>query len=204
MVRGFGSGRSGYGRNEHFFWPYQLLYWSTLFVDLNVYCSESREQGSMRHNCLYYFLPLTPKHICKHLRINVQCKYMQTIVKTLLDYIYHIKINIWLCNQNNHRNLVAILNVFSKNAIRHIGGSCQPISLILNSKQRKTNFYLLTNFEENRSKIGTVRVPQHRTSIEIVVSVWIYHNQKTPLKAWRNKAKNVFTSSSHSRKVMKS
>ena len=28
--------------------------------------------------------------------------------------------------------------------------------------------------------------------------------KKKPLKAWRNKAKNVFTTSSHSRKVMKS
>ena len=54
--------------------------------------------------------------------------------------------------------------LFFKNAVGHIGRSYQPISLILNSKQRKTTFYLLTNFEENQSKIATVRVPQRKAS----------------------------------------
>ena len=53
--------------------------------------------------------------------------------------------------------------IFFENAVRHIGGSYQPILLILNSKQWKTTFYLPCNFEENRTKIATVRVPQRKT-----------------------------------------
>ena len=59
--------------------------------------------------------------------------------------------------------LAAIL-IFFENAVRHIAGSYRLISLILNSKQRKTTFYLPTNFEENRSKIATVRVPQRKSA----------------------------------------
>ena len=62
------------------------------------------------------------------------------------------------------KKFLAAILIFFENAVRHIGGSYQPISLILNSKQRKTTFYLLTNFEENRSKIATVRVPHRKAS----------------------------------------
>merc|ERR1712115_592931 len=41
--------------------------------------------------------------------------------------------------------LAAIL-IFFENAVRHIAESYRPISLILNSKQRKTTFYLPTTF----------------------------------------------------------
>ena len=67
------------------------------------------------------------------------------------------------CLVSKKKFLAAIL-IFFENAVRHIGGSYQPISLILNSKQRKTTFYLLTNFEENRIKIATVRVPHRKAS----------------------------------------
>ena len=42
-------------------------------------------------------------------------------------------------------------------------GSYQPILLIFNSKHRKTTNFLVYNFEENRSKIATVRVPHLKT-----------------------------------------
>ena len=66
---------------------------------------------------------------------------------------------------------------FFLNAVGHIGGSYQPISLILNSKQWKTTFYLLTNFEENQSKIATVRVPQ-RKSAKIAAMTSSFENFK--------------------------
>ena len=53
---------------------------------------------------------------------------------------------------------------FFENAVGHIGGSYQPILLILNSKQWKTTFYLVLNFEENRTKIATVRVPKRKSA----------------------------------------
>ena len=43
-----------------------------------------------------------------------------------------------------------------------IGGSYQPIWLIFTSKQRNTTFYLVCIFEENRSKIATVGVPNRQ------------------------------------------
>ena len=42
-------------------------------------------------------------------------------------------------------------------------GSYQPILLIFNSKHRKTSNFLVCNFEENQSKIATVRVPHSKT-----------------------------------------
>merc|ERR1712115_174077 len=59
--------------------------------------------------------------------------------------------------------LAAILNFF-ENAAHHIGGSYQPILLILNSKQWKITFYLVLNFEGNRTKIATVRVPERKSA----------------------------------------
>ena len=53
---------------------------------------------------------------------------------------------------------------FFENAVGHIGESYQPILLILNSKQWKTTFYLVLNFEENRTKIATVRVPKRKSA----------------------------------------
>ena len=45
----------------------------------------------------------------------------------------------------------------------HNGRSYWPILLIFNSKHWKTTLYLVLNFEENRSKIATVRVPEWKT-----------------------------------------
>ena len=56
------------------------------------------------------------------------------------------------------------LFIFFLNAVRRIGGSYQPISVIFNSKQWKTTFYPVFNFEDNQSKIATVRVRQRKVS----------------------------------------
>ena len=58
--------------------------------------------------------------------------------------------------------LAAIL-IFFENAVLHIAGSYRPISLIFNSEHWKTTLYVVLNFEENRSKIATVRVPHWKT-----------------------------------------
>ena len=58
--------------------------------------------------------------------------------------------------------LAAIL-IFFENAVLYISGSYRPILLIFNSKHWKTTLYLVLNFEENRSKIATVRVPEWKT-----------------------------------------
>ena len=52
---------------------------------------------------------------------------------------------------------------FLENAVLHIGRSYKPILLIFNSKQWKTTLYIVLNFEEHRSKIATVRVPDLKT-----------------------------------------
>ena len=49
--------------------------------------------------------------------------------------------------------LAAIFVFFFENAVIHIFQSFQPISLILNSKQRKEFIFNVLKFEENRSKI---------------------------------------------------
>jgi len=53
---------------------------------------------------------------------------------------------------------------FFENAVLYISGSYRPIFFIFNSKQRKTILYLVLNFEENRSKIATVRVPEWKST----------------------------------------
>ena len=40
----------------------------------------------------------------------------------------------------------------------------QPILLIFNSKQIKSTFYLVSKFEDNQSKITTVRVPERKSA----------------------------------------
>ena len=70
--------------------------------------------------------------------------------------------------------LAAIL-IFFENAVGHIGRSYRPILLIFNSKQRKTTLYLVLSFEENQSKIATVRVP---------------HRKSTKLLPWRHRFRN--------------
>ena len=55
------------------------------------------------------------------------------------------------------------MDIFSKTCtVRHICGSYQLISLILNSKQGKTTFYLVFNFEENHSQFVTERMPRRK------------------------------------------
>ena len=55
---------------------------------------------------------------------------------------------------------------FSVNAVLHITGSNQPILLILNSKHRTTLEHIVFKFEENRTKIATLRVP-HRKKYKV-------------------------------------
>ena len=49
---------------------------------------------------------------------------------------------------------------FLLNAVLSTTGSYQPILLIFNSKHRHTPKKLVSKFEENRTKIATMRVPQ--------------------------------------------
>ena len=44
--------------------------------------------------------------------------------------------------------------------VRYFDKTCEPILLILNSKQTKTTFYIVSKFEDNRIKITTVIVPE--------------------------------------------
>ena len=53
--------------------------------------------------------------------------------------------------------------IFRKGSPLFSTGSYQPILLIFNSKHWKTPKFLVYNFEENRSKIATVRVPHSKT-----------------------------------------
>ena len=52
---------------------------------------------------------------------------------------------------------------FSQTRSAFSTGSYWPILLIFNSKHRKTLNFLVYNFEEDRSKIATVRVPHSKT-----------------------------------------
>ena len=83
------------------------------------------------------------------------------IIKFVIRGSELVEIDILLAQVQKFLLLAAVLIFFRK---RHIGGSYQPISLILNSKQLKTTFYLLLNFKENRTKIATVRVPQRKNA----------------------------------------
>ena len=53
---------------------------------------------------------------------------------------------------------------FLLNAVLSITGSYQSILLIFNSKHRNTTRKLVSKFEENRTKIATVRVPQRKNA----------------------------------------
>ena len=53
---------------------------------------------------------------------------------------------------------------FLLNAVLSTTGSYQPILLIFNSKHRHTPKKLVSKFEENRTKIATVRVPQRKNA----------------------------------------
>ena len=53
---------------------------------------------------------------------------------------------------------------FFENAVSHNFQSYQPILLIFNSKQGVEFFFPVLKFEDNRSKIATVRVPQPKTA----------------------------------------
>ena len=59
--------------------------------------------------------------------------------------------------------LAAILSFFLK-AVSHNFSSYQPILLILNSKHWMEFYLHVLKFEENRSKIATVRVPQPKVA----------------------------------------
>ena len=50
------------------------------------------------------------------------------------------------------------LKHFSKTQLGHIGGSYRPILIIFNIKYLMTTLYLVCNFEDNWSKIATMRV----------------------------------------------
>ena len=54
--------------------------------------------------------------------------------------------------------------IFFKNAVRYCVKTYRPILLIFNSKLWKTTVYLVFKFEENRSKIATVRVPERKNA----------------------------------------
>jgi len=54
---------------------------------------------------------------------------------------------------------------FFENAVSHNSQSYQPILMILNSKQWIGFFFPFLKFEENRSKIAAVRVPQPKTAM---------------------------------------
>ena len=54
--------------------------------------------------------------------------------------------------------------IFFENAVRYNVETYQPILLIFNSKLWNTTVYLVFKFEENRSKIATVRVPRRNSS----------------------------------------
>ena len=55
-------------------------------------------------------------------------------------------------------------NVFYKTSVRHTGGSYILISLNFITKDQKTTFYFVFNFEENGSKIATMRVFQRKSA----------------------------------------
>ena len=58
--------------------------------------------------------------------------------------------------------LAAIL-IFFENAVLYISRSYWPILMFSDSKHWKITLYPVLNFEENRSKIATVKVPEWKT-----------------------------------------
>ena len=66
--------------------------------------------------------------------------------------------------------LEAILNFF-ENGVGNIGGSYQPILMILNIKQWKTTFYLVLYFEEKiEQKLRPESVPSKKGKIAAITS----------------------------------
>ena len=53
---------------------------------------------------------------------------------------------------------------FLLNAVLSTTGSYRPILLIFKNKHRHTTKKLVSKFEENRTKIATVRVPQRKNA----------------------------------------
>ena len=76
---------------------------------------------------------------------------------------------------------------FFENAVLYISGSYRPILLIFNSKHWKTTLYLVLNFEENRSKIATVRVPEWKTYKMAAMTSSILNFQKP----WKKSLANI-------------
>jgi len=60
--------------------------------------------------------------------------------------------------------LAVILSFFFENAVCYHFQNNQPIFLIVNSKLGKVFYVHVLKFEENRSKISTVRVPEPKTA----------------------------------------
>ena len=68
------------------------------------------------------------------------------------------------CWRESNQQPLGLTDPFpSHSLIRYFDKSSQPILLIFNSKQIKSTFYLVSKFEDNRSKIATVRVPHSKT-----------------------------------------
>ena len=61
---------------------------------------------------------------------------------------------------SNSRSQYLSCPILYLSSIPYFDKTYEPILLILNSKQLKTTFYIVSRFEDNRIKITTVIVPE--------------------------------------------
>ena len=88
--------------------------------------------------------------------------------------------------------------------IRSVCGNVTAKQLRSLSQLRSLQSEAATNSLTSSWRREAPLVP-HKNAYNFLIHQWkVYHNQKTPLKAWKNKAKNVVTTSGHSIEVVKS
>ena len=87
----------------------------------------------------------------------------RNIIKFVISGSELVKIDILLAQDQNFYFWRPFW-IFFENAVYNIGRSYRPILLIFNSKHWKTTLYLVLNFEENQSKIATMRVPEWKST----------------------------------------